>query len=187
MTHMERLRIAVATAHSTHGAQLRLHGSTGECVVVGTHPAADIDPCKMRQIVVAGLSRRLSQQLEQLTSIEFAGTLEDLGGGVFRVERSDMECRTLATFLAPCKLIELIAELPDVDDTEVEATIRPDSSLGVSVIELRAPRGQFGMLDDVVARLAARCFAEEVVASVRTAAEQTEPADVARRQMRGER
>ncbi|MEO1058603.1 MAG: hypothetical protein AAFY28_16980 [Actinomycetota bacterium] len=182
---MERLRIAVATAHSTRGGQLRLHCSSGECVVVGTHPAADIDPCKMRQIVVAGLSRRLSQQLQQLTSIEFAGTLEDLGGGVFRVERTDMECRTFATFLAPCRLFELIAELPDVDDTEVEATIRPDSSLGVSVIELRAPLGQFGMLDDVVARLAASCFAEEVVANARTDAERTQPADVVRRQPGG--
>ena len=97
-----------------------------------------------------------------------------------------MESRTFATFLAPCRLIDVIAELPDVDDTEVEATIRPDSSLGVSVVELRAPLGEFGMLDDVVARLAARCFAEEVVASVHEHTSQNEPADVARRQGRGE-
>lgn len=171
MTPLDRLRLAAALTHSIAGAQLRVDADTGESLIVGAHPAADLDPCKLRRIVSSAAASRLSDQLGRLTAIEFAGSLTERAGGVFEIADTDRVRRAVATFVTADGVLELIARLDDVADSAVEATLRPDGGVGVTVIEFAAPPEAEAELDAIAERVASMCFVAEVLRDARRVAD----------------
>lgn len=171
MTPLDRLRLAATLTHSIAGAQLRIDADTGESLVVAAHPAADLDPCKLRRIVSSAAACRVSDQLDRLTAMEFSGSVVELAGGVFAIDDATRVRRAVVTFLTTEEVLELIAGLDDVDTGDVEATIRPDSCVGVTLIELSALTGRADAVGSVAQRLASMCFVAEVLRDTRREAD----------------
>ena len=167
MTPLDRLRLAAALTHSIAGAQLRIDADTGERLVVGTHPAADLDPCKLRRIVGSAAASRLTDQLDRLTAIEFAGSLTERPGGVFEIADGHRVRRAVTTFVTADGVLELVGRLADVADSAVEATLRPDGGVGVTVIEFVGPSEAEAELDAIAERVASMCFVAEVLRDAR--------------------
>jgi hypothetical protein len=167
VTPLDRLRLAAALTHSIAGAQLRIDADTGESLFVGAHPAADLDPCKLRRIVSSAAACRLADQLDRLTAMEFGGSLAELAGGVFAIDDAACTRRAVATFLTAEAVLELIAELQDVDTGDVDARIRPDSCVGVTLIEFSAPTDRGEVVAAVAQRVATMCFVAEVLRDAR--------------------
>ena len=106
MTPLEYLRLATALAHSVPGAELRLSTDRGDQVVVSHHPAADIDPCTLRQIVAASACPSQPDYSRRVVEVSIGGALISLGGGVHSTEREGRAQRWIASLLRPELIVE---------------------------------------------------------------------------------
>lgn len=134
------LRLAVATAHAVPGAELRLATIDGAVLVVAHHPAADLDPCAMRRVVLAGACAAAPDPSRQILAAELGGVLVDEGGGVWREDGRRGLRWWVATLLSPRHVARLLDEtahlVPGPD--EVAARILPDRELGITLVEFSA-------------------------------------------------
>lgn len=164
------LRLAAGLVAAVPGSELRARCGTGAELVVGEHPTADVKPSTMRSIAIETWRRcrwdSENATLPNLGDLRLGGSIDDLGGGVFRVVAdSGSEARWLATILSPDELVELLATFNDgqlVTDA-VRARVLPDHLLGVALIELTVETSMpFGALDVIAADVAARCYVAEL-------------------------
>ena len=166
MTSLERLRLAVALGHTVQGAELRLHSDQSEEIVVSSHPAADIGPCEMRRMVIASSCAQVPDHSGRIRTITCGGSLEDLGGGVFRVLRGGTEQRWIASLLRP-EVVSDILDLVGVDGVPADAMhgcLKPDSGLGVTMLVITSNEPRYDhALDEISAQAAASMFVEELV------------------------
>ncbi len=165
MTALEQLRLAVALGHGTPGAELRLRAAGGETVIVSSHPAADLDHCALRRVVLDAARPDQPDHGDRITGIEFGGALDDLGGGVFRVAHDGLEQRRIATLLRPERVagvVEAIA-LDERCEESMHACLKPDTDLAVTLVVITADEPGFVTeLDEVAARISAAIFVEEL-------------------------
>jgi hypothetical protein len=165
VTPLERLRLAVALGHGTPGAELRLHAAGGETVIVSSHPAADLDHCALRRVVLDGARPDQPDHSDRIAAVEFGGVLDDLGGGVFRVVRDGPEQRRVASLLRPDRvagIVETIA-IDDRCERSMHACLKPDTDLAVTLVVITTDDPGFVTeLDEVAARISAAIFAEEL-------------------------
>lgn len=165
MTPLERLRLATALVHAVPGAVLELRTDQHERIVVGNHPSADIDPCKMRRIVAAMACPNRPDLAGRVSEVSFGGELVDMGGGVFATRTGGREHRWLASLLGFPTLAELLDDAgPDTLPSDVmHATLKPDPELGVTVVGVTVEDDRFAdRIDDVAADVAAACFVAEL-------------------------
>lgn len=173
MTPLERLRLATALAHTVPGTELRLVTDSGEQIVVSRHPAADIDACKMRQVVAASACPRHPDLSRRIGSVMVGGALVDLGGGVFGSRSGGLEHRWVASLLPYPKLSELLDDVGhhQVPADAMRASLKPDPELGVTVISVTSNHVRFDhALDEVAAEVAAACFVAELCSHMATLA-----------------
>ncbi len=169
MTPLERLRLATALVHTIPGAVLRLRTDGDERVVVGHGADADIDPCKMRRIVAAMACPNRPDLANRITEVTFGGELVDLGGGVFATSAGGVEQRWLASLLGFPTLTELLDDVgPEALPSDaMQACLKPDPELGVTVVRMAANDDRFThQLDEVAAQVAAACFVAELCGAV---------------------
>ncbi|MEQ8842103.1 MAG: hypothetical protein RIB98_14065 [Acidimicrobiales bacterium] len=155
------LRMATALAHSVVGAALGLAVADGSSIVVGRHPAADVDPCEWRRRVI---DRREPLLDSGATPVAVAGVVRPIGGGVF-VGRDPREMWIVAEACARRSVAAIRrAVLPDGTEDGVTVSIRPDIALGVTVLRLgldgpdgtpMAPADRDGVRSAIVAELLA--------------------------------
>jgi hypothetical protein len=167
MPPLERLRLAAALAHGIDGVRLELLATSGERVVVSHHPAADLDPCAFRQVVLASASPGGPDYSGRVLGVALGGAAEDLGGGVVRARTPcGLEQRWIATLLGPETAIDLLADIggdPAAEDA-MRACVKPDGPLGVSLVVLSCLDHRYDdTLDQLATRVAAACFVEELV------------------------
>ncbi len=169
MTPLERLRLAGALAHSVQGAELRLHTGNGDQIVVSHHPAADLDPCVLRRVIVASSCPDGTDYSGRIADIDVGGALVDMGGGVFGTSRDGGEQRWIVSLLQPDRVIRLLDGVGHglVDDDGMHACVKPDPCIGVTTILITSTDPSFDHgVDLVAAEVAAACFVEELVSSI---------------------
>lgn len=166
MNSLEQLRIAVALAHTLPGAELRLHTGVSGDLVVSPHPAADIDPCTMRRVVIASRCPDVPDHAARVESMSLGGALDDLGGGVFRTVSDGLEQRWIATTLGPgvvADLLDLVG-LDTVPEEAMQGRLKPDGDLGVTLLVITANDARFDHdLDEFAAQAAASMFTAELL------------------------
>src|SRR6056297_1259803 len=172
MLHLDALRLAAGLAHLVPGAELHLGLADGDRMVVSGHPATSLTPCVFRRILVNAVRGRSGDHTlagPRVTSCELAGSLEDLGGGVFGTRTlCGLEQRWIATTLpwrVAADLLETVA-VDGLDHSAVHATVAPDEDLGVTSIALAVHDVSRGAsLDALSTQIAASCLAEELMRS----------------------
>lgn len=163
---LENLRIAAALVHVAPQAELHLTCDDDRRVVVSSHPAADIDICAFRRVVMASACPARPDPSEWIHDVVIGGSLTAVGGGAYVSNDGSHERHWFATLLRPervCTLLENldVAELPDGAMT---ATLKPDPGLGVTVIAttIDEPGSQRFGTEVATAALQA-CLVEELV------------------------
>lgn len=149
-----RLRSAAALAHLVPGARLRLRGGEGAEIVVDRTPDADLDPCAFRQVVLHTCRAGSDRAHPVVDDVVVGGTLADVGGGlvVSRV-RGEGSLHWLAVTAPAAALRAGLADCPfDGPDVEIEAVLRPDPELGVTVVRLTTSGSTEAAFGDRVAR-----------------------------------
>jgi hypothetical protein len=184
MRRSDLVRLGVALAHAVPGSRIDLTCPATGDVVVAHHPAADIDPCTMRRVVVAGAGPEPGRpagwcdagafDLDSIvTSVVVSGSLEDIGGGLYRRRLLDgTEERWFATLLPPDHVATLLEDVADAiadgdagqrapDDDSLDARIVPDDLLGVSIVRIAGDRSHD--LDVAAHRSVSACLVEEAL------------------------
>ncbi len=181
MTPIERLRVAAALGHAIDGARLVATGATGERVVIGHQPDADLDPCAFRQVVIASACPHRPDPSGHIVHVKLTGAADDLGGGVVRTRTgSGPERRWIASLLRPETVVETIDGSVGIDgDDAVTVSVAPDAALGVSLVVVSGTgHGTDAALDEIAVRVAAACYREELVRRAeRAGPDGTTPAD----------
>ena len=180
MTSLERLRLAVALAHSIAGAELRLTCGPDDTIVVSDHPAADLTTCAMRSVVIANECRSTPDYSARISSIQFGGSLDDVGGGVLRTRTvCGMEQRSVATVLAPDAVVDVLDRVGgEVPDDAVHANVRTDAELGVTVFTITAIDRRFdAAVDEIITAAAAACFTAELLRAAAAECPDASPTD----------
>ena len=184
MQPLDRLRLATALGHAVPGAQLTLHTDRSEHIVVASHPAADVNPCALRRVVIAFGYERCPDHSGKVDDVTIGGALDDLGGGVFRVVRRGIEQRWIATLLAPDVVAELldVVGLDDVPADAMHGCLKPDSELGVTMLVVTSNDPRYDdVLDEIAQQAAASIFAEELLrAAIGRSASDVRPLDADR-------
>ncbi|MFK8025513.1 MAG: hypothetical protein AB8G26_16260 [Ilumatobacter sp.] len=169
MTPHDRLHITTAIGHTVPGAELQVRSRSGESLTVHRHPAADVDPCVFRRMVVASCRPGQPDITRHIASIDVGGTLTDLGGGLFASHIEQREQRWLATLVPPERVAELLDDVGvgGVPSEAMQACLKPDGALGVTVVVITANDANYlEFLDEVAMSVAAACFVEEVSADL---------------------
>ncbi|MFN3219682.1 MAG: hypothetical protein ACE367_24620 [Acidimicrobiales bacterium] len=163
---LENLRLAAALVHAAPQAELQLTCDGDRHVIVSSHPAADIDICAFRRVVMASACPARPNPSEWIHDVVIGGSLTAVGGGAYVSNDGSHERHWFATLLRPervCALLENldVAEMPDGAMT---ATLKPDPGLGVTVISTTIDEfgsQQFGT--EVATAALQACLVEELV------------------------
>jgi hypothetical protein len=161
----ETLRLGVGLVHAVPHAELYLTTNDHRVVVVGSHPAADLDPCSMRQTVLASACPAAPDLSRWIAAVDVGGSLRPVGGGLFRCTVGAAEQRWFASLLRSELILELLERL-DVSDLPGDAllaSVRPDVALGMSsvCISVAAPCMD-ERLDEIASTAYATCLVEEL-------------------------
>ena len=133
---LENLRLATALAHGAPQAELRLTCDGHRQVIVSSHPAADIDICAFRRVVMASACPARPDCSEWIHDVVIGGTLTSVGGGAYVSNDGTHERHWFATLLRPehvCALLEGL-DVADMPDGAMVATLKTDPGLGVTVV-----------------------------------------------------
>jgi hypothetical protein len=165
MTSLERLRLATALCHAVDGAELRLTTDGGERIIVSHHPAADIDPCSLRSVVVASARPQHPDFSHRITDIAIGGALIDCGGGVYSRVVRGAEQRWIASFLHVDRVAAMLEEVGP--GNALDASLKPDGDLGVTLLAITSiGEHSESVLDTAATGAAAACFVEELCDSM---------------------
>ena len=161
---LDRVRLAAALAHTVSDAVLTLTYADGTILAVSFGPAADLDPCALRSLVTSAISSTAEPWTAALVSIDLAGSLSPVGGGVYRRRgEQGREC-LFATTLCPYAVQRALAECEvPIPSDRIDVSVRCDAALGVSVGVVRVPECDVAYLEDIAVRAQAACLVEELV------------------------
>lgn len=160
-----QLRFIAALAHAVTDAVVTFNWLGGRQTVVSYHPMADLDPCRLRALVADEVPAR--SWLQRVASVSVAGGLDPLGGGVVRRAEDGTTQYWFATTLDPAVVGQVLerGDFPVPSDA-VEAWLRGDGLLGVTVVRLEVRPPSLRHLGLAVARVAqAQCAVEELTAA----------------------
>lgn len=162
----ELLRLGVALAHVVPGADMHIAAPAGSDLSVSSSPAADMNICDLRQLVVSSSCPRQPDVSQWIKIIEIGGSLEHCGGGIYRSRGTPDDQRWFATLLSPREVIDVLMRLEsraEVDES-VKALLKPDLALGVTSVRLRAgdPAAEVG-IDEAVQSAHGACLVSELL------------------------
>lgn len=163
---LENLRLATALVHAAPRAELRLTCDGPRQVIVSSHPAADIDICAFRRVVMASACPARPDCSDWIHEVTIAGTLTAIGGGAYVSTAGTDEHHWFATLLRPenvCALLEDL-DVAGMPDGAMTATLKPDPGLGVTVVATALDESWPHRLRAEVATAALQaCLVEELV------------------------
>lgn len=169
---METLRRASALAHVVDGAVLRLLAPDGAELVVGRHPAADVGPCEWRRLMALPCAGPMAAYRDGMELIDVAGTVSDLGGGLFRSGEAAGETHWFATGVCGAMAGQALRDTPldEISSEHVTATIRSDAELAVSIVGMRFdPEVRADRQEELVRSAYAGCLIAELDVDLRLA------------------
>lgn len=132
----DRLRLSASLAHHVPSVKVALHRHRRAPLVVGFGPDADVDPCTIRQMLLARGGPTQGTGTALATKIEMWGCSTTAAGDVVRVRQDDQDQRWFATLLAPSLIHQLLQDLEcePQGGGVVSATLKPDPGLGVTSV-----------------------------------------------------
>ncbi len=158
---------ATALVHSTPGAAMEVIVEGDRRLAIGRHPSAGVDPCNWRRSVIAARSSAGRVMRGPVRLVGFGGSLRrSAAGGWFGAVTPNR--RLLATTLVDEHQLSTLlsgADLGSVKAEHVAATLRPDTELGVTTIEVSV-EGSWELIDDVATRLQASLLVAELADSL---------------------
>jgi hypothetical protein len=113
-TSSEQLRLAAALVHGIPGAELGLVRTSGGRVLVGRHPAADLDPCQFRRALVASSFPGGTDLAAHVTVEQLGGSIQHLGGGLYAGGPGDHWFATVLRSRVTAALLERLEAPPDI-------------------------------------------------------------------------
>lgn len=161
---LDRLRSLAALAHVVPGVRVHLSSATGADVVIDRTSDADLDPCAFRRVVLHAVEPGASRLHDAVSASRLSGAVEECGGDLYRsVADGRNALHWLVTRLNPRLAFDALAEGPsEHHEVEIEACLRGDPTLGLTVVRLEVS-GADPDLAHVVCRSAqSACLAAEV-------------------------
>ncbi len=152
----ERVVLAAALVHATHGSSMVVAGEDGRRLTIGRHPSADLDPCRWRAQVASAQRHPARCGLGAVRLVGVGGSLRRSGAGVWFAAGDPLARLIAAVDVDDRRLVEVLqaTDLGSVPDESVTAVLRPDAQLGVSIIEVSIDaHGPRDAVDDVALRI----------------------------------
>ena len=161
---LSRLRSLAALAHVVPGARILLTSAAGVEVVVDRTAHADLDPCAFRRVVLHSGVPGASRLHEAVAVAAVGGSVEDLGGGRYRSPaKGEASLHWLVAGLAPTLVRDALSSCPlERDGAEIEASLRGDPELGVTVVRLSVVASDPRLADAVSSWAQTACLVGEV-------------------------
>ena len=134
----EQLRLSTALAHLIPGAELILRSHDDDDYLVGNHPSAEFTICEMRKLIASSACPSRPDFTKWIKEFEIRGAASDLGVGIYRSLQSKGMSRWFSTTLRPEIVYESLdhADIDGICSIPVDATITPDSLLGVTTVQI---------------------------------------------------
>ena len=165
---MNQLAHMAALAHTVRGVTLELESHQGDTLVIAHHRLdAHLTPCQLRSIIVHEQAHGVCRLLRSVVAVRIVVGLEDIGGGLHRRLGDEGEERWFTTTLSHDAVCELFSECPvELPEGAMRVIARPDSDLGVTVVEVAANHPAYeGELDVVATWALAAAMVDELIAS----------------------
>ncbi len=166
---------AICLAHTIDGVALRVVTAGGrELLVSRTCLGADLDPCQLRSALIAS---SVGRPLAAIRSIEIAGGLVHLGGGLYQRASPfiDADERWFVTSLDVDRLTDLLEarHSPSASDDAYVTTLMPDPGLGLTAVRIvaggRTAGGRTDDIDEVATAILSAVLVAELIDSIRPA------------------
>ena len=134
----EQLRLTTALAHLIPGAELLLRSQDDVDYRVGNHPSAEFTLCEMRRLIASSACPSRPDFTKWIKEFEISGAVSDSGVGIYRSMKGNNMARWFSTTLRPEIVYESLdhANIDGICAIPVDATITPDSLLGVTTVQI---------------------------------------------------
>ena len=169
---IQTMREAAVLAMSVEGAELVLRTASGGSVLVSDRDAPDgevprLAPQDLRAAVLRAAGVEGVDGLAGVASVEAAGTLHDLGGGLHASRADGVDQRWFATCLRPAHVARLLDGCAEeLVPRSVDTRVLTDSALGASAVVVQAAgRDHARHLDDEARRLLDTCLVAELMSA----------------------
>ena len=165
----EQLRLSTALAHLIPGAELLLRSYDNDVYLAGNHPSAEFTLCEMRKLIASSACPSRPNFTKWIKDFEIRGAANDLGVGIYRSLQSKEMSRWFSTTLRP-EIVYQSLENADIDgicSIPVDATITPDSLLGVTTVQISVEENVSGdTLNELVLVGYSSCLIDEISSSL---------------------
>lgn len=158
--------MAACLVHSVVGAVAIVVTSSGERLLVAHHRTdASLDPCQLRAGLTAPARLGVPHLADVVTTIEIAGGLVDIGGGLYqRSHPGAHDERWFVTPISADRVAAIVAECPlQLPDGSIGVRVVADTVLAVSAVCLVAGPGFGYRLDEAAFWLHAACLVDELI------------------------
>ena len=165
----EQLRLSTALAHLIPGAELVLRSHDDAEYLVGNHPSAEFTLCEMRKLIASSACPSRPNFTKWIKDYEIRGAASDLGVGIYRSLQTERMSRWFSTTLRPEIVYESLenADIDGICSIPVDATITPDSLLGVTTVQISVEEDVSDeMLNELVLVGYSACLINEISTSL---------------------
>jgi hypothetical protein len=134
----EQLRLATAIAHLIPGAELMLTSQEGTDYRAGNHPSAEFTLCEIRRLIASSACPSRPDFTRWIKDFSICGAINDSGVGIYKSVEGNPMARWFSTTLRPETVYEALeqADIDGICSLPVDATITPDSLLGVTTVQI---------------------------------------------------
>lgn len=165
----EQLRLSTALAHLIPGAELVLRSHDDAEYLVGNHPSAEFTLCEMRKLIASSACPSRPNFTKWIKDFDIRGAASDLGVGIYRSLQTERMSRWFSTTLRPEIVYESLenADIDGICSIPVDATITPDSLLGVTTVQISVEEDVSDeMLNELVLVGYSACLINEISTSL---------------------
>ena len=162
----DSVRLAVGLAHAVPDAEIRLAAPVGSDLSVSSNPGADIDICRLQQLVASSTCASQPDVSRWIRITEIRGSIRHCGGGIYRTCSETDEQRWFATLLTPGEVIDILRRLESRERIApgVDALLKPDLALGVTAVCLSVGDPAAGIdIDDAAEAAHSACMVSELL------------------------
>ena len=155
------LRLAIALGHALPGGRVAITFVDGTTVHAAHGGVDPLTPCALRALAITGAWPLCPRAAARVRSIDVSAIdAHDVGGGIYRRPGE----RWFATLLGPERVGALLGTCPLEPIGVLDASLRPDGELGVTVAVLSS--GDEHALDAAAQWAVAACYVEELTGSM---------------------
>ena len=164
------LSLAIALTHALPTGSVEIDFDDGTSLRAGRSDEHALSPCALRAMAIMNGWPRGRHGLAQPTRIDIGGPgVTDLGGGIYRCTTEGVTQWWIATRLAPQTAGALLEACPCNVPEAVDASLRPDGDLGVTILVLSAGDASTDALDQGAQHAATAFYVEALIQSIQFA------------------